>query len=69
MSVHLPALTTLVAVLLDVMTLANVAFARAKYKIVARALGGGDVGRGRRPRARLTRKHVATCGTALDATV
>jgi glutathione S-transferase len=40
MSLHLPALTTLVAVLLYVMTLANVAFARAKYKIVAPAVSG-----------------------------
>ena len=40
MSLHLPALTTLVAVLLYVVTLANVAFARAKYKVVAPAVSG-----------------------------
>ena len=40
MSLRLPALTTLVAVLLYVVTLANVAFARAKYKVVAPAVSG-----------------------------
>ena len=40
MSLHLPALTTLVAILLYVMTLANVAFARGKYKISAPAVSG-----------------------------
>jgi glutathione S-transferase len=40
MSLHLPALTTLVAVLLYVMTLLNVAFARGKYKIAAPATSG-----------------------------
>ena len=40
MSLHLPALTTLVAVLLYFMTLTNVALARAKYKIAAPAVSG-----------------------------
>ena len=40
MPLHLPALTTLVAILLYVMTLFNVALARAKYKIAAPAVSG-----------------------------
>jgi len=40
MPLHLPALTTLVAVLLYFTTLINVAFARAKYKIAAPAVSG-----------------------------
>jgi glutathione S-transferase len=42
MTLHLPALTTLVAILLYAMTLANVAFARVKYKIAAPAVTGND---------------------------
>jgi glutathione S-transferase len=40
MSMALPALTTLVAVLLYIMTSVNVAFAREKYKIAAPAITG-----------------------------
>ena len=40
MTLHLPALTTLVAVLLYFMTIVNVAFARNKYKVAGPATTG-----------------------------
>jgi hypothetical protein len=46
MTLHLPALTTLVAILLYAMTLANVAFARVKYKIAAPAVTGMTISSG-----------------------
>src|SRR4029453_5289378 len=42
MTLHLPALTTLIAILLYAMTLANVAFPRHKYKMPPPGVSGND---------------------------